>query len=473
VKHLRRYALMFASAFVLLFCMQAQQTPAATGGTVTGTVTCSDSGAPARFAKVLLKSTQPDHAGQDFMKNMQDNIQKMVAKSGQSAEPVKPLTDEKKKAMASATKNINQALEMMKASTVGLDGKFSFAGVKPGTYYVHAIYPGYIDPVSQLSDEDLVSTDPAIRARLAQIPTITVSGSDSAQVDLHLARGASVSGRILYDDGSPASGWIVSVVDPKAPNDGSDAVNATMAQALAMSGAAPLFKADDLGHYRVSGLAAGNYLVSATLTATPTHVNASNIADAGGIINLDVYSGDTFSRPVAKSITISAGEEHANVDITIPARSLHTIVGHIYAKSDNHALNMGQVSLSSKENPALHRTAAIRADGSFHFEYLPAGLTYTITADNAEDGKIGPCDCKFMGIGIPDQEVLHKFETASTDVKLGATDIETVRLTVAQTDWTPPVKKPGGPDMKSSDLLNGILGAMSDAPDKSNTAPKP
>lgn len=453
--------------------MQAQQASASAGSTVSGTVICVDSGAPARFAKVLLKSTQPDHTAEDMMRKIQENIQKMAAKNGQPAEPAKPLSVDKKKQMAAADENLNRAMEMMKAATVGLDGKFSFAGVKPGTYYVEAIFPGYIDPLSQFSDDDLASIDPAIRARLARIPTITVTGTDSAHVDLRLDRGASISGRILYDDGTPASGWIVSVVDPRKPDDGLEAMKATMAQALAASGAAGYFKTDDLGHYRISGLIAGDYLVSAILVATPTHMNASNPLDKSSDINLVVYSGGTFNRIGARSITTSAGEDHAGVDITIPASSLHSIVGHIYAKSDNHALNMGSVSLSSKDNPTLHRTAAIHADGSFQFEYLPAGVTYTITADNAEDGKIGPCECNFMGMSIPDEEVLHKYETASADVKLGATDDDSVRLAVTQTDWTPPAKKPGDSKFTPGDLLNGILGASSDDPGNSKTAPKP
>ena len=74
---------------------------------------------------------------------------------------------------------------------------------------MHAIFPGYIDPFSQFSDEDFASKDPAVRARVAQIPTITVTGTDSARVDLRLERGAAVSGRIVYDDGSPAVGWML------------------------------------------------------------------------------------------------------------------------------------------------------------------------------------------------------------------------------------------------------------------------
>jgi len=208
----------------------AQQTPYVVGSTVSGHVTCGDTGGPARFAKVLLKSATPNHTGEDFMKSIQDSIQKSAAKSGESVPAAKPMTEEQKRAMANAAKGMNQATDMLNSSTVGLDGSYSFAGVKAGTYYVHAIFAGYIDPISHFSDEDFASTDPAMRARIAQIPTITVTGTDSARVDLQLDRGSAISGRILYDDGSPAAGWTLSVIGHDAPDSDVDASSVMMAQ---------------------------------------------------------------------------------------------------------------------------------------------------------------------------------------------------------------------------------------------------
>jgi hypothetical protein len=448
----------------------AQQTPYVVGSNVTGTVFCADTNAPARFAKVLLKSTQGNHTGEDFVKNLQNIMGKSAAKNGQPGEPVKQPSDDQKKALAAAARGMNQATDMLNSSTVGLDGGFSFAGIKAGTYYVHAILPGYIDPFSQIPDDDFDSTDPAVRALIAQIPTITVSGTDSAHVNLRLERGAAVSGRILYEDGSPAAGWTLSVVKPGAADDGSDAASALMTQALAMSGAAQISKTDDLGHYRISGIAAGDYSVRGTLIATAIGISANNIGDGGSGISLTVYSGDTFSHAAAKVVTLTAGEEHAGVDITVPDRSLHNIIGHVVAKSDSHTLNVGMVSLTCKDNPSLHMKAAIRDDGSFHFEYLPGGFTYTVKVDDAEEGKITPGAGNFMGMNIPNQEILHKYGTDTTDVALGHSDIDDLRLTVAQTDWTPSAKKAGEPDVNPAELLNGLFGVG--ANDSANP-PKP
>ena len=441
---------------------QGQQTPYVVGSTVTGHVFCADSNAPARFAKVVLKSTEGDHSGEDFMKRFQDNLQKMAAKSGAAAPAAQPLDEDKKKAMAAASKGMTQALDMMNASTVGLNGEFRFAGVKPGTYYVHAIYPGYIDTFAQFSDEDFASSDPAIRARIAQIPTVTVSGTDSANAELSLERGAAISGRLIYDDGSPAAGWTLSVIKPGTPDSASEAATAAMNNALAISGAAQVSRSDDLGRFRITGLIPGSYALRAFLNAPSIGITASNIGDGGSGINLAVYSGDTFSRADAKAVAVSAGEEHSGEEITIATHALRNITGHVYSKSDAHTLNTGSVALTSKSNPALHQMAAVRDDGSFHFEYLPGGITYTLTVGDAADGKNTPAATPgFMGINLPNTEILRKYGSDTTDVLLGDADVDSVRLTVAPTDWKPSPKKPGANDVNLGDLFKGIVDAGS------------
>jgi hypothetical protein len=449
----------------------AQQPPNA-GSTVTGHVFCADTNAPARFAKVLLKSAEGDHRGEEFMKRMTDNMAKIAGSDGEPAPPAKtatpdkPLTDDKKQAMAAASKGMNAALDMMNASTVGLNGEFKVTGVKPGTYYVHVIYAGYIDDYDQFSDEDFAGTDPEIRARIAKIPSITVTGTDSARADVTLERGAAISGRILFDDGSPAAGWTLSVIKPGTKENAADAAQAVMNQSLALSGAVQLAKSDDLGHFRITGLTPGEYAVRATMIAPSIGVTAGNIMEGGSGINLTVYSGSTFNRADAKPLTVAAGEEYSGAEITVPASSLHNITGHVNAKSDGHTLNTGHVVLTSKSNPALHVIAAIRSDGSFHFEYLPSGIVYTLTTADAADGKITPsANPGFMGLNMPNTEILAKYETGSTDVLLGDADIDSIQLNVAQTDWKPSPNKPNTPTANPADIIKSVIDAgTSDKP---------
>jgi hypothetical protein len=415
------------SLLLLAIRLPAQQTPYVVGSTVSGHVICEDTNAPARFAKVLLKSTAPSHAGEDMMKSITDSLTKST---GKSATPPKPQTDDQKKALVAASRGMDQVTDMLNSSTVGLDGSYSFAGVKPGTYYIHAIYPGYIDPFSQFTDEDFASTDPAIRARIAQVPTITVTGTDSAHADLRLVRGAAIDGRILYDDGTPAVGWSLTVIKPRSTDDPNEAVAAAMAPALSMMGIGQPSKTDDRGLFRIAGLAAGEYALRASLTATPTGISAANMGDAGGPINLAVYTGDTFTRADAKPVKLAAGDEISGVDITIPSHKLHNISGHVIAKSDGHTLNVGQVVLTVKDNPATHVVAAIRDDGSFHFEDLPGNVTYTLTVADAADGRNDGPPNNFMGISMPNPEILRKYGTDTTTILLADSDVDAITLSV-------------------------------------------
>ncbi|HEY4355852.1 MAG TPA: hypothetical protein VGN16_08905 [Acidobacteriaceae bacterium] len=309
--------------------MLARQTPYVVGSTVSGRVLCGDNNAPAHFAKVLLKSTESDHSGEDFVKQLQKNL----AGHGTGGAAGKTQTEEQKQAMAQAAKGMNKITDMLNSSTVGLDGSYSFSGVKAGTYYVHAIYAGYIDPYTEFSDEDFASTDPAVRARIAaKMPVVTVTGTDSAHADLRLERGAAVSGRVLYDDGSPAVGWTLSLSQAKSTEDPGDAASVMMDQALAMGGVAQVSKTDDLGRYRIAGQIAGDYVVRAMLIATSVGISANSMGDGGSGVFLSVYSGSTFSRADAKPIALVAGSEHPGVDLTIPSNSLHNIIGHVYSK---------------------------------------------------------------------------------------------------------------------------------------------
>jgi hypothetical protein len=66
-----------------------------------------------------------------------------------------------------------------------------------------------------------------------------------------------------------------------------------------------------------------------------------------------------------------------------------------------------------------------------------------------------------MGLHLPDPEILRKYGSDTTDVLLGDSDVDSVQLTVAQTDWKPTPKKPGASNANLGDLLNGIVGAAS------------
>src|SRR5262249_50716662 len=141
--------------------------------TVTGHVYLADTNTPARFAYVMLEPASaldkdPDpHPPKDW------------------------------------------AASLIHTSTVQtlLDGSFVIPKVEPGTYYVVAYKHGYLSPLSTVSEEALEHPTPEDHKRIAGIlPRIVVEGGLPVSVDIRLERGAIISGTILFDDGSPASG---------------------------------------------------------------------------------------------------------------------------------------------------------------------------------------------------------------------------------------------------------------------------
>jgi hypothetical protein len=82
--------------------------------------------------------------------------------------------------------------------------------------------------------------------------------------------------------------------------------------------------------------------------------------------------------------------------------------------------------------------------------------------EDAADGKNIPAATPgFMGINLPNTEILRKYGSDTTDVLLVDSDFDSVRLTVAPTDWKPSPKKPEATGVNLGDLMKGIVDAGS------------
>ena len=162
-----------------VWAQQAAGKPAATG-TISGHVFYADTNGPARLAQVLLEPA--------------DAVDGFTAGAGKSV---------------SAHFSGVQTLP---------DGSFTAPHVTPGTYNVYASAPGYLSPLAELgvTESQLHNPDKAVKEAIAQaIPRVTVSAGRAVSADLTLERGAAVSGTVLYDDGSPASGIQVKLLTKK------------------------------------------------------------------------------------------------------------------------------------------------------------------------------------------------------------------------------------------------------------------
>lgn len=339
---------------VISLVAYAQQTPKRQSTTtVTGHVYLADTNTPARLATVML---EPARA--------LDN----------DPDPHPP-------------KDRNAEMVYTSAVQTLLDGSFAIPKVAPGSYYVIAYKSGYLSPLSTLSEDALKHPTQEDHKRIAGIlPRITVEVGLPASVEVRLERGSAISGTVLFDDGSPASGLPVHALVRRK-----DGQKETWSQLRPMPFAlmADVYT-DDLGRYRLTGLQSREYMVEVVLQLQ--HMDfASAPGESGGsssinnVASLAFYSGSATRKADGKPFKLSANEEHSGEDITIPLAKLHTITGEIVAAHDGHVLNQGNVKLLDADDKSeMEATRLGRGDNKFHLFFVPEG-NYILHIDDTAD----------------------------------------------------------------------------------------
>ena len=241
------------------------------------------------------------------------------------------------------------------ARTTG-DGGFLAAHMAPGDYYVSVIYPGYLTPEYEFSAEELLHPTAEIRRRMVQtLPMVTVAAGMSTSVSVSLRRGAAISGTLRYEDGapvpdvvvvplrrSPAGLWV-----EKPRGDGNiDTFDVAVS--------------DGLGHFRVEGLATGEYTLKVFRPTDQTLASA-------------VYYGDVFFEKDAKPIRLTDGEEESGTDITIRLSKLHLISGSL-ASLSGQPINSGHIGLFTVPGNIRVASADLNdVDSTFRIDLVPEG----------------------------------------------------------------------------------------------------
>jgi hypothetical protein len=316
--------------------------------TVSGHVYCADTNAPARMATVILQPA-------DAIDAITPGENKNIASSGEAARTL-------------------------------LDGSFTIHHVKPGTYYVIASAPGYVSPLAsiQVRPQD----DPATKGSEPKKPSIpapriTVEANLPVAVNVSIERGASVSGTVQYDDGSPASGVQVALLT-RFKESWQPIPSLTP---VANSGS--YAQTDDEGHYRISGLPAGKYVVRAQLqldrVTYRTDEHGSGYSTSSGY-SMDFYSGHITRQKDAVSFDLTPGEERGGTDIEIPISRLHTVRGKVLAAHDGHVLNSGSLQLLFPDDRSVAANVSLSHDDddTFTFGFVPEG-DYVLSVQGAAD----------------------------------------------------------------------------------------
>jgi hypothetical protein len=317
--------------------------------TVSGHVYCGDTNAPARMATVVLEP-----AG--IVESIIPGEEQHAVFSGEAVETL-------------------------------LDGSFVMQHVAPGTYYVIASQAGYVFPLAPLyvhGNAASSSEDNSPKNILKSVPRISVGANLPVTVNVTIDRGAVVSGTVLYDDGSPASGIRLSMLIYRKGQWISPPSNPI--------GRTSFYgQSDDEGHYRISGLPGGDYMLEATLHISKT---VYRVDDHGGtsvsmndVYSLSTYSGGSTRRKDGTPFSVKTGEERSGEDIEIPLTKLHIVRGYIVSAHDGHLLNGGKLSLlSSDDKSVIGQTSLAKDDDAFTFSFVPEG-DYILHVEDASDNE--------------------------------------------------------------------------------------
>jgi Carboxypeptidase regulatory-like domain len=251
----------------------------------------------------------------------------------------------------------------------GADGSFRIEDVVPGRYRLFAERSGY----QEIDKHRLRSEGRLLTLR---------AGQEVSDLRIHLQAAAVVEGRVSDEDGDPMPEAQVAVL------------RQTFVAGHSHWEQAGAERTNDLGQYRIPGLAAGNYFVSVTpppdfRSLIETTGNTPEAAPRSGaasnkpapVAYQTTYYPGARDRGQATSIQLLAGDEFpVNFSLT-PSPSL-SIRGSVANLPDG---TTAAIMLQSKDLNLVLNGAEMHKDGSFEIRGVsPGDYTIVATVDNVK-----------------------------------------------------------------------------------------
>jgi hypothetical protein len=308
----------------------------------------------------------------------------------------------------------------MVSTQTGTDGAFVASDVAPGDYYLFADAPGYVSPLNRV--QALIRAGADLKKPLPGITIVHVTADRTAMADVSIERGAAVSGVMQWDDGSPVTGALMAVVPAKPdaakmPSQFGMLAMASMRSMISMT--------DDLGRYRISGLAQGDYLVQATLqTGARANLGTGmNLSKMMATTPMIVFAPAAFHKTAAKPVTLHAGEDLRDQTLTLNLGGLHSVSGRVASAEDQHGINSATVKLQDDSDKDFSRSAPLDAAGNFVVTFVPPG-TYTMNVTDAKDTEPKKeVKGKSKAFSFDNEKTLRSYQDGKLAVIVGDVDV--------------------------------------------------
>jgi hypothetical protein len=256
-------------------------------------------------------------------------------------------------------------------------GEFQVGNLAAGKYYIAVEGPGIGMPSGMGMRIPLPLSAIPRREDFAEIipkhdAEFAVDGTNTVEVEVRIARGGSISGKVLKANGAPVADVPVSFISRA----GADA-GPYMARFSAQT--------DKDGAYRIENLPAGDYVVAAAIE--DRRGNFDMRARLRGESQVVTYHPAAIRVRDAASVRVDPGRETSGVNITLVARNAYAVSGTVVRQQDGTVIAGATVLLVNKEAelggalvPGLgQRTARSDADGHWSFTNVTEG-SYVVTA---------------------------------------------------------------------------------------------
>ena len=311
-------------------------------------------------------------------------------------------------------------------------GRFHIKNVPPGSYYLSAERAGYI------------RAEYGQRNVLERGLTISVgSGEALERMDLALPAGGVLAGQITDELGEPYPGVYITAIMWRY-----DAGKRTPFP----SGGATT---DDVGRFRISGLAPGHYNVAAISNETWRNERKETWG-----YGTTYYPGGTPD--TAKPITLAASEQRTDLDFSLYAGRTVRISGRVQ-RAGGEPIAGAQVPLMYSFRRFVmtvgRRSVRTEADGSFQFDDVPPGFynlgggsfgrdINVVGADIDDLLLVARTGSTVLGSVSTDEGVPPPFPTSGVRILLQTSSddvLPTVRVVQVETDWSFKLQSLGGP----------------------------
>jgi protocatechuate 3,4-dioxygenase beta subunit len=311
------------------------------------------------------------------------------------------------------------------AAITDVAGKFTLKEIEPGSYRLSVSRTGFVT-------EQYGRRKPGGPGAI-----LTLRPKQEMKLEFRMIPSGVISGKILDEDGEPLAG--ASVYASKQSY--SEGKRTLMAAWQA--------ETNDLGEYRIYGLAPGRYFVSSTYsrfgrTFSDETLSAdvqSSTANASAEGYAKMYYPGTTEPGKAEAIVIKPGEEVSSIEMLLRPVTVHRVRGHLYNQITNKpgtgtSLYLVPNNKANQEWDSTHSSEVRKMDGSFEISDVAPG-SYVLAAFWGDEGK---------------------FYSAQQVLEVGDADLEGVALTITPgTTINGHIVWAGRPSMEKDELSVSAL----------------